>query len=316
MNKSRLDELRMVDPVLTTIIQGYSNATMVGEKLFPVVKVSKLKGKIPVFGKEAFIVRDTLRAIRASSNRIAPSGFELVEFETSERDIETAIDYLEEEETHNSFMLEQKLSKDLMDILLLGREKAVADLVQNPDNYPEALVKSIEENQAWDNYSLSIDPLVFIRGAATAVRSRIALYPNTMIIGDTTYNTLLNHPKIIERVKYAGISKINTDVLKELTGIDNIYIGRAVFTEDANAFTDLWKDNIIIAYVDQSKDRNRSEYNASFGYTFQRENMPEIDSYFENGGKIKVIRCTDNYAIKICASDAAFLIENTNHNTN
>lgn len=313
MEKSRLDELRMVDPVLTTIIQGYSNATMVGDKLFPVVKVSKLKGKIPVFGKEAFIIRDTQRAIRAASNRIAPSGIEMVEFETSERDIETAIDYLEEEETHNFFMLEQKFSKDLMDILLLGREKEIADLVQEPDNYPNSLVKIIEQNQAWDNYSLSIDPLQFIRDAGTAIRSRIALFPNTMVMGDTTYNALLNHPKIIERVKYAGVSKINTDILRELTGIENIYVGRAVYTVDGKVFTDLWQDNVVIAYVDQSQAGNRSEYNASYGYTFQRENMPEIDTYFENGGKIKVIRCTDNYSVKICAADAAYLIKNTNH---
>ena len=41
--------------------------------------------------------------------------------------------------------------------------------------------------------------------------------------------------------------------------------------------------------------------------------MPQIDTYFENGGKIKVIRNTDNYALKITANDAAFLIKNTNH---
>ncbi len=314
MEKSRLDELRMVDPVLTTIIQGYSNSVMVGDKLFPVVQVSKLKGKIPVFGKESFIVRDTQRAIRADSNRIAPAGINMVEFETSERDIETALDYLEEEETHNFFMLEQKISKDLMDILLLGREKEIADLVQNQNNYPTSLVKIIDQNQAWNNYNLNIDPVQFIREAGTAIRSRIALYPNTMIMGDATYNALLNHPKIFERVKYAGVSKINTDILKELTGIDNIYVGRAVFSEDGKVFTDIWQDNVVIAYVDPDKQGYRSEYNASYGYTFQRENMPEIDTYFENGGKIKVIRCTDNYTIKICAPDAAYLIKNTNHN--
>ena len=132
---SRMDELRMVDPVLTTVVQGYSNAVMVADALFPHVTVSKLKGKIPVFGREAFVVRDTNRAVRAQSNRVPPSNLELISFETLERDVESAIDYLEEEETPDFIRLEQRLARELNDILLLGKEKEAADYVQNTSNF-------------------------------------------------------------------------------------------------------------------------------------------------------------------------------------
>jgi hypothetical protein len=88
----------------------------------------------------------------------------------------------------------------------------------------------------------------------------------------------------------------------------------SVYTDDGDDFTDIWADNIVLAYVDSSTKGNRSEFNPSYGYTFRRKGMPEVDTYNENGGKIKVLRYTDNYSINVTAGDAAYLISNTNHN--
>ncbi len=312
MPTARLDELRMVDPVLTTIAQGYNNASMVARFLFPHVKVSKLKGKIPVFGKEAFIIRQTERAIRANSNRIPPSDLQLVEFQTKERDVEIAIDYLEEEESPNYLKYEERITKELMDILQLGKEKEAADLALDPNNYATGLKTIIDATTAFDDDTLASDPIDIIRDGAMAVRNKIARYPNTMIIGDATYQALMKHSKIQNRIKYAGISSVTSKVLAELTDIPNIHVGMSVYTTDGTTFTDVWGDNIVLAYVDQSDKGSRTEFNPSYGYTFQREGMPEIDTYYENGGKIKVVRNTDNYTIKSVAADAAYLISNTN----
>jgi len=310
---SRLDELRMVDPVLTTVAQGYSNASMIAELIFPHVAVSKLKGKIPVFGKEAFVVRETLRAIRADSNRIPPSNLELVSFETKENDAEIALDYLEEEETPEFLRLEQRVARELSDILMLGKEKEAADYLQDHANFNSSLHCHLDSSNCWDDYTLTtVDPIADIKDAMSTVRNKIARYPNTMIMGDKTYQALLQHPKIIERIKYSGISRITRNILSELTEIPVIGVGLAVHTTDGASFSDVWADNLILAYVDQNERSLRSEYNPSYGYTFQREGKPEIDSYYENGGKRKVIRATDNYCIKVTAADAAYLIANTN----
>jgi len=313
MLQSRIDELRMIDPVLTTVAQGYTNSNLVAEALFPTIQVSKLKGKIPVFGKEAFLIRDTYRAIKAQSNRIPPSDIEFITFETKERDIEISIDYIEEEESPDFSRYEQRITKELVDILQLGREKEAADLVQNTDNFNEDLIYEVTENQAFDDYTKNADPILIIRNSAAKMRSLIARYPNTMVIGDKCYQALINHPKLLERVKYSGISKVSKNILSELTDIPSVFVGSAVYSDDGVNFSDVWLDNIILAYVDRSDRALRSEYNPSFGYTLQREGKPEIDTYYENGGKIKIIRNTDNYSIQITAKDAGFLIYNTNH---
>lgn len=313
MPNSRLDTLRTIDPVLTTLAHRYSNNSMVAGYLFPHVQVSDMKGKIPIFGKEAFIVRETDRAIRSDSNRIPPSEMNLIEFETTEKDVEIAIDYLEQEESNTYLKYEEHISRQLVDILSLGKEKEAADIALAQTNYASDMKTVITSGEAFDDDTNTTDPIEVIRSGMSAVRNKIARYPNVMIIGDATYQALLNHAKIQERVKYSGISTVNTRILSELTDIPNIHIGMSVYSNDGSTFTDVWSDNIVLAYVDMSDKTKRSEYNPSYGYTFQREGKPEIDTYYENGGKIKVIRNTDNYAVKVVASDAAYLIADTNH---
>lgn len=314
MANSRMDNLRMVDPVLTTVAQGYSNAAFISDKLYPVVKVNKLKGKIPEFGRDSFVVRDTSRAIGADSNRIAASGVNLLDYETKEHDVETAIDYIEEEESADSWKYEQRVTKDLIDILKLGKEKTAADLAQNLDLYDNDMKKELAESEAFDIYTNSVDPIAVIRESCAAVRSKIAKYPNTMVIGDSTWQALLEHPKVVTRIKYSGIGKITKEIMKDLLEIPEIYIGMSVYSTDGESFTDIWQDNIILAYSGNTNKAN-SEFNPSYGYTIQREGKPEVDSYYENGGKIKIVRATDNYDIKITAQDAAFIISNTNQAT-
>ncbi len=313
MANSRMDELRVVDPILTSIAQSYSNDVFIYEGLFPKVAVSKQKGKIPTFGKEAFIVRDTQRAVRAKSNRIAPSDFELISFETKERDSEISIDYLEEEEANESLNYEKRITKQLVDTIELGKEKEAADIAQDLALYPSGMKKIISTGEYFDDYALNIDPLTYIFDGMDAIRNKIARFPNTMIIGVKTYRALLRHPKLVEKIKYSGATKANKEILKELTEIPNIYVGTSVTSDNGIDISDVWKDNILLAYVD-SNSQNRNEYNPSYGYTLQREGKPEVDTYYENGGKMKVIRNTDNYAIKVTAQDAAYIISNTNQN--
>ena len=132
-------------------------------------------------------------------------------------------------------------------------------------------------------------------------------------MGDASYKAIINHPKVIERIKYSGKYSINSQLLAALLDVDKISVGLAISSQNGVDFTDIWNDSIVIAYTDKNDKSARNEYNPSFGYTFQREGKPEIDSYYENGGKIKIIRNTDNYTVKITANVAGFLISNTNH---
>lgn len=310
----RTDDLRLVDPVLSTIAQGYSNSALVSETLFPIVGVSKSKLKIPIFGKEAFYLRAVDRAIRADSNRIPPSEISLIDFETQERDLEMALDHLEQEEAGNLEQYMSQITKTLADSIALTREKYAADISQSASNYAIGMKTIITSGEAFDDYSNTTDPIEVIKDGLEAVRGKIGKFPNTMVLGESTFRVLMSHPKILDKIKYSSLGKATKEILKELTDIPNIEVGLSVFTDDGASFTDIWQDNIVLAYVDKNEKGSRSEFNPSYGYTFRRNGMPEVDTYLENGGKIKVVRFTDNYSVNVTAQDAAYLISNTNHN--
>jgi hypothetical protein len=275
--------------------------------------VNRRKGKIPVFGKQAFVYRDTVRAIRSNSNRIPADEVEYLDFEMLERDVEVSLDYIEEEELSDFLEVERQATNELVDILLLGREKEVADLVQNPNNYASDMKTEITATIAFDDYTKTVDPVMKIREGMVKIRQKISRYPNVMIIGEPTYRALVYHPKIVERVKYVGLNKGNVKILSELVEIPNIYIGMGVYTANGTDFVDIWGDNIVLAYVEEEEAGRTTRLGLSYGYLLEKKGYPEVDTYFENGGKIKVIRATDAYAILRTSPDAGYLIYNTNH---
>lgn len=306
MSKS-IDNYKMTDPVLTTIAQGYSNNNMVAEKLFPAVPLPFFKGKIPVFNRSPFIVRDTRRAIGANSNRVDKSNYELMDFEMQERDAEMSIDYLEENASDSFFKLEQKITQDLLDIIAIGKEQGTASVVQNPANYSATNQQDCTSTPFNDE---NVNPIEIIKAAAEQLRRTVGRHPNTLVVSANVYDAILSNPNVIERVKYSGVRKINTTILSELLDIRNVNVGYAQYSDDGSIFSDVWTDTLILAYVDENEKVRRSEYNPSFGYTLQRKDMPEVDTYYENGGKIKVIRATDNYVMRITCADAGFLLYN------
>ncbi len=311
---TQLDKLRMIDPVLTGLAQSYSNNNLIYKELFPVVPVSKQKGRIPLFGKESFASRDTERAIRSKSNRMLPGDIELIAFETQEHDIEVAIDYLENEESLNNLKYEKRLTRQLSDIIELTKEIEAANVSQDEIEYGSGMSRVLTNEESIDNPSSLITPYDLIMESRESIRSKIAIYPNTMVIGISAYKAIIKHANITDKIKFTGIQKVTKDMLSELFEVPNIVIGMAVMSNNNSSFNDVWGDNIVLAYIDQSKKEDRTEYNPSYGYTFQRQGMPETDSYFENGGKIKVIRCTDNYGMKITGPEAGFLIKNICYN--
>lgn len=191
-------EIRMIDPVLTSIAQSYRNTNFVCNHLSPIVSINHTNGKIPVLGKATFQPREIHRALRVSSNRIPIDKINYCEFEIHECDVEIPIDYLEEEESPDFLRYEQQMTRQLIDLLLLHREKEIADFVQNPSNFPAYQVITITANNAFDDYSSGADPLGIIQNALGSIRQKVARHPNVMVIEDSSYRVLMNHPFKLE----------------------------------------------------------------------------------------------------------------------
>ena len=305
---STLKKKRVVDPVLTNIARGFKNAAHVAENLFPVVSVSKEGGKIPEFTKESFKIYNTERAIRAKSNRINPENRTEIDFVLTEHDLEYPIDYREQDE--DIFPSRLHATTVVTDGISLRLEKMAADVVQDLTTFPTGNKITLSSSDKFTN--TSSNPFTIFETAKEAIRGKIAQRPNVCIIGASAYSALKEHPAVLDRIKYTQSAVITPEILRQLLDFDQLYIGDSVYATDAGAFQDIWKDNVVIAYVPKTmKDVPRSYYEPAFAYTLRKKYNPIVDSYTE-AGKVEIIRNTDLFVSKVVGPDAGYLINDTN----
>ena len=302
----RLSKLRVVDPVLTNLATGYTNEQFVGDQLMPFVLVDKEGGKIPLFGKEHFKVYATERALRAKSNRINPEDIGSVDVAMDEHDLEYPIDYREDAES--AFPLQARATNTVVEGIRLRHEVMVAEMVQNPANY--SVGNKIALSGASRFTDDTSDPEGVVSDAKAAVRAKIVKEPNTMVIGYSTWRVLKRHPKLKAILSDTRSRLVQLADLREIFEIENIVIGRAVKASDAGVTTDIWGDNMVLAYVPKASG-DRSPYEPSFGYTLRKKGNPVVDTRTEDG-KIELIRNTDIFRPFLLGADAGYLISDTN----
>ena len=309
----RLSKLRVVDPVLSALAIGYSNAEFIGHHLLPFVEVEKEGGKIPKFGKDAFKVYKTERALRAASNRIDPEDPDDVTVALDEHDLEYPIDYREDAEA--AFPLQAHATYRVTEGLRIRHEKMVADMTQNPANYPVGNKIALSGTDVFTDPAS--DPEGVIDDARAAVRSKIAKEPNTLAIGYRSWRALKRHPKLRAILGDNKPRLVQLADLRDIFEIENIVVGRGVYASDAGAVNDLWGNTLVLAYVPPGTPAKagdaplRTPYDPSFGYTLRKKGNPVVDTRLDGGGKLELVRNTDIYRPYILGAEAGFLVTGT-----
>lgn len=311
----RLSNLRIVNPVLTNLAVGYTNADFVGTALMPYVSVEKEAGLVPIFNKDHFRIYQTERALRAKSNRVNPGDIGTVPFALTEHDLEYPIDYREEAES--AFPLEAHATMSVTEGIRLRHEKMVADLVQNTNSYAASNRVALSGTSNFAHPDS--DPEGVFDDAKAAVRSKIVKDPNTLVIGYTMWRKLKKHPKLKAILSDNRPRLVQLADLREIFEIPNIFIGRGIWNTDAGVTTDIWGDKAVLAFVPSAPQMPvvngqvsdpgaaRSVYEPSFGYTLRKRGQPVVDTRTEDG-KLEIVRNTDIFTPFLLGADAGYLV--------
>ena len=305
MTAHNLAALRVQDPVLTKLAQGYHNLELIGEVLMPTVEIDKEAGKIPKFGRLAFRLPSTVRNLRGTSNRLDPEDITAIDVALEEHDVEYAIDYREENEA--IFSLRQFALNTTQDVIALGREKEVATLALDESKYDAGNKVTLSGTSKIT--SKQADIFAMFDTGIRAVKRAIGRKPNVCVIAGDVWAALKEHPAVIEKLKYSQVAIVTPEVFAKLIGIDTVKIGEAVY-EESSQLKDIWSDAIVLAYVaPRSAERKGTVYEPSYGYTVRRQGGLFVDTYKENGGKIEVIRTTDIHKPHLLGASAGYLIK-------
>jgi hypothetical protein len=304
---------------LTTLASGYKPSGLIGEEVFPVVKSVTKGGKIPVFGKDAFRVYETLRARGAHSNRAGMSPDSWITFFCEEHDLAIPLDQRELNELNNLpgdaalkalFNLQDRQRRRVQWNLKLELEKVVADQVQSSASYNSSNVLALTNSDCWSE--TGSDPVGAIEDAREVIRGKIGVYPNTLIMGADTYACLKFHAAYTDKMKLTNDKVVRPDLIAQMHDLKRVIIGLSMGLNTSEAFYDLWSDNAILCYIPDTKTPDIDE--PAFGYTikpgFSATPYPYVDIFTEEGGKIVNVRCTDMYDTLIVNKDAGYLISN------
>lgn len=304
---------------LTTLASGYKPQGLIGETVFPVVKSVTKGGKIPVFGRDAFKIYETLRARGAHSNRAAMSPDSWKTFFCEEHDLTIPLDQRELDELKNlpgdaalkaMFNLQDRQRRRVQWNLKLELEQVIANDVQNASNYAAGNTITLATTTCWSE--TGSDPVGVIEDAREAIRAQIGVYPNTMIMGASAYETLKFHAAYTDKMKLTSDKVVRPDLIAQMHDLKRVIIGMSMALDSAEAFYDLWGDNVILCYIPDTETPDIDE--PSFGYTikpgFSPTPYPYVDIFTEEGGKIVNVRCTDMYDTVFIMPNAGYLIKN------
>lgn len=296
---------RVVDPVLSTHVRGYRQASLVGHLLFPTVEVDVAAGKVIEFGKEDFMLYNARRAAGAATKRIE-FGYEGKPFALVQDSLESKVprEYAREAEAVPGIDLGMRAASKVMNSLTLTLEYDQAAIATNPASYEADHQIVLSGGSQWSH--ADSDPALAISAARQTIRQSCGFYPNVMICGPKPYAALKNNKHIAAQFKNADI--ITAALLAQLFEIEQVVEGRAATANDAGQFADVWGNYAILAYAPPNPS---GQEEPSYGYTYTMKGHPFVEQpYWDPNQKSWIYGVTYERAPVLAGMAAGYLFVN------
>lgn len=300
-----LSQARVVDPVLTTHVQGFRHPDRVGRLLFPAVPVNLSAGKVVEFGKESFVLYNARRAPGAATKQI-DFGYEGRPFSLVQDSLESKVprEFAREALASPKIDLGMRASNTVMNALTLTLEYDQARIATDLTNFDNNHKTTLSGTSLWSDGSSH--PVAVIEAARQAIRASCGVYPNTMVLGPPVYAALKNHPEVVARFRNTDI--ISAQMLAALFELENVVEGRSVVADDSGTFSDVWGKDAVLAYVPTTPGGFEEP---SFGYTYTMAGNPYVEApYWDSNKKSWIYGVTYERAPVLTGMAAGFLIKN------
>jgi hypothetical protein len=215
------------DPGQAAIAIGYKNNAFIADKVLPRIqtgtsqKYSWRRYRL----NEVFSIPDTEVGRTGRPNEIE-FGYDEIESRTRDYGLEDPIPQsdIDNAAGANAISPVNTATQMLSELVMLDRERRVANLVQNLNIYPSSQRVTLSGTSQLSDYSNS-DPIGIIEEAMLVPIRR----PNVMVISEEGFSKLSRHPKIVQAFNAneggSGIATIN--FIATLFRLDEVVIGQA-----------------------------------------------------------------------------------------
>lgn len=305
-----INDVQAVNPVLTNMLVGYQQADerFVASRVFPSVQVDKDSGTYYIFDKKYWFVDEMPN--RAPGAHFEETGFGVSTstYTTLQWAIEESIPKEVRANSQVPYDLEQAAVRHIANMSLIRKERAFA---------ADFMVNSVWDNNDnnsttdWDDFS-SGDPVSDVLTARRTISNATGQMANSLVCGHIVHNALINHPDILDRMKYtqvATMANVN-GVLANLLGLDNYWPAMASYnsanTGQSASMGAIIDDDALICFVDP----NAGIFSATAGKTFAWSGgggTGEISSYYDPSRKSDIVQHQEQWDQKVVATDLGYL---------
>ena len=108
---------------------------------------------------------------------------------------------------------------------LLEVEAEAVTLVTTTGNYAAAQTSAIASGSRWNE--TNGDPEADSITAHQAIKTACGMHPNALAIGDATLDKIQLSPYFRERTKYTGAGKVPVEYVKQMFGVEHLFVGSA-----------------------------------------------------------------------------------------
>ena len=270
MSKPTQTDVRAVDPVLTNMLVGYMNedARFVADRAFPGVPVASSQGTYFIFDEKYWMADDA--ELRAWGADYAEGGFGLStgNYATAQYARSHAIPDETRADSQAPMDLETAGVTRLAHILKIRKERLWAAVAMAGSVWGTTATGGSTSTK-WSTYASS-DPVGDVRTAKRTISQSIAMNPNKFIMGEIVFDKLINHPDLIDRIKYTQMASVSgmEQALAAVLGVDQVLVGMAIYNTanegQTGSYSAIVDDDALLCYSAPSPGL----FVPSAGYTF------------------------------------------------
>lgn len=290
---------------LTQIMIAYAQQTkdFIADKVFPVVPVDHQSDFFYKFGRRAFL--QTNAALRAPGTETpgVEWSFTKTPFFAPVWGLHTDIEDQLRSNADANFQFDTAGTELITQQMLLRRDLQWVSSYFASNIWGETLSGTASNSPTSTQFTqfdvAGSTPIEVFRAAKLRFKRRTGMMPNIAVFSANAYNALLDHPEIIERIKYTQQGFLTEQLIATALGIDQVLVASAVQATNYDeeiiadvAPTTQWitgasnaadSNGILLVYSAPRPSRNTP----SAGYTFAWNGYLGASAW---GGRIKKYR--------------------------
>lgn len=270
---------------LSQFALDYRNSTEVYANMLilPKIPFAKVQGSFYKNSKHKLRVVEGIKRGVNNDAATLDGSIQQIQFNNEERSLDAKLDIQERDAWEpGSLQPEREKISGITEVLMVNKEKELADFITNAANWPQGVVATPTK---WD--TASGDPIAdIVAERGTVIRGALRK-PNWLFLGNDVWDAITTNPNVVDRIKHVSATELMEDVFARLIGVDKVFPMMAVENTakegqpDVESF--IWGEATYLMY---STPNPVNHPGTTFGFTstfqdLQAGTHPKIDQRFD-----------------------------------